>query len=118
MRNRPQIFHALALAVGIVAAVLRLVAAFFPFSVAVDLLLFGLLGALFAYIRPAHYWHWAILLSLPALLLAVLFLIRIGSAIAEGVGLYWLFSLVLIPGAALLGGYLGSRYRQRSQSPA
>ena len=116
MPEQGRAFYGLALIVGVLAALLRLMAAFFPFSVAVDILLFGLLGALLAYIRPAGYWHWAVLLSLPAFLFAVFFLIKTGSGIVEGVGLYWLFSLVLIPGAALMGGYLGSRYSHNSSS--
>jgi hypothetical protein len=102
--------YILALVVGLLIAPVKLVYSFFPFFNVTDVLVFGVLGVLFGYLRPAKSWQWGLWLSIPTILLCLAFVRRLGSVnVLQGIGTGWAVSVLVIPLAACLGSYLGAR---------
>jgi hypothetical protein len=104
--NKP--VYILAVVSGLLIAPVKLVYSFFPFFNLTDVVVFGVLGGLFGYFRPAKSWRWGLWLSIPTVLLCLAFVRRLGSAnLLKGIGTGWAISVLMIPLAACLGSYLG-----------
>ncbi len=106
----------LALGLGILAAVVRLVLVFFPAFNVPEVAMFAGLGAFLGHRRPRWWWLSAIIVSAPALGFVLLTLLTLGTAkLRQGIGTWHLYSAFLIPLAALLGsGILAWRRWQRA----
>lgn len=109
---------ALALAVGIVAAVLRLGYVVFPLFNVVDAVLFGAAGYGVGRTRPGSRWASFILVVLPALAFVAFVLIVVGPTKPhEGVGVGHLYAVVVIPVAAGLGFWAAGRGETNAAAP-
>ena len=101
---------AIALGTGVLLAPIKLIYSFFPLFNLIDLAVFGLTGRYFGKRWPTAWWSTSLLLSLPALALVGAILRNLGRAeLLAGVGTGWAISVLLVPGAALGGAYVGRR---------
>jgi len=110
-------YYLLCLAIGIVAVFVRLVYSFLPLGPVTETVVFGALGWLVSYMRPERYWRWIITIIIPPLLYVALILRQLGvENLEKGIGAWWALSVVLIPLAAFVGGFLGAKLRTKRGS--
>ena len=87
---------------------------FFPFFNITEVLLFGGICFLLAWIFKADSWLWALMVAAPVCLYVLLILSRLGfERLSQGIGTGHALSLILIPLAAVLGAMLGIRLARR-----
>lgn len=111
----------LAIVVGVLLVPVRLVVAFFPFFNIAEVLLFGGICFLLAWVFKAKSWVWALLLAAPVCLYLLRILNRLGfERLTQGTGTGHAVSLILIPLAAVLGAMLGIKlvWRRSGFSPS
>ncbi len=97
-----------ALALGVVGAMLRVGYSFLPGTNLVDLVVFMVLGHLAARLLPERRWTMAAGVALPALGLVAFVMTGISPGeVRSGVGLAWVLSAGLIP----LGAFIGAALR-------
>jgi hypothetical protein len=114
MHKKHAAYISICIAVGLVAALLRIIYSFFPFSPVSDLIVFGVLGGVLCYFRPDRYWLWILLITAPTMLYVVSRVIKLGpESLSQGIGTFWATSLVLIPLAAVVSGFLGQKLGSR-----
>lgn len=108
------LFWLLALVIGVLLVPVRLVIAFFPFFNIAEVLLFGGICFLLAWVFKAKSWFWALLLAAPICLYLLRILNRLGlERLSQGTGTGHAVSLILIPLAAVLGAMLGIKLARR-----
>ena len=91
---------------------------FLSFFNLTDVVVFGVLGGLFGYLRPAKSWRWGLWLSIPTILLCLALVRRLGSVnLLQGTGTGWALSALIIPLAGCLGSYLGARLASGRRLP-
>lgn len=95
---------------------MRLVGAFFPFFNVTEVILFGGVCLLLAWVFKAKTWVWALLVAGPTCLHVLRILNRLGfERLSHGIGPGHALSLALIPLAACFGAIWGVRLaRKRS----
>ena len=119
MENRSNMpVYILSILAALLIAPVKLVYSFFPFFNLTDVVVFGVLGGLFGYLRPAKSWRWGLWLSIPTILLCLAFVRRLGSVnLLQGMGTGWAVSAFIIPLAGCLGSYLGARLASGRRLP-
>jgi hypothetical protein len=99
---------------GLALAGIKLIYSFFDINTILDIVVFLVAG--FAIGRKVTENRWALIvgLSLPAFILCLLFVIRLGyQSIIDGVGNSYVISLVIIPIATAVGVLLASNFKQK-----
>jgi len=115
--KRPVVWYALAGVIGLFLLGLKLVYSFFPYFNVTDVVVFALVGGASAHFNPDCGKSSALAASLPATLLCLAIVWRLGlSNLSTGVGTGWLISAFLIPASALGGAVLGEYLQRRSRS--
>lgn len=108
--------YVIAFVVGLLLVPLKFIYSFFPLFNLIDIVVFGLVGLRFGKRWATAWWITALLLSLPALGLVALILRNLSIAdLTAGVGTGWALSVLLLPGAALGGAYMGRRHGEAAQ---
>jgi cation transport ATPase len=75
-------------------------------TIAVILLIYFVLSALWGFLLPRHSWLWGLALAAPGAIILALYMLREYNP-------YYFIYIVLIIGLAILGAYLGSSLRKR-----
>src|SRR5688572_11776339 len=92
------------LALGLLLAVIKLGYIFFNFYNILDFVVFLVAGMMLGEKVPANRWVSGLLLSLPAFVLCLIFVINLGySSIVNGVGTSFAVALIVIPAATCIG---------------
>jgi hypothetical protein len=92
------------LALGFMLAFIKIIYLFFDFYNILDLVVFSIAGFAFGRRVPSNRLALGFLLALPAFVLCLFFVLRLGYAsIVQGVGTSYIISLILIPLATFVG---------------
>ena len=95
---------------GLILAVVKIVYIFFDFYNILDFVVFLTAGIILGGKVPSNRKALGLLLSLPAFVLCLFFVIRLGyTSIISGVGTSFAVSLVVIPVATIIGVFINSK---------
>jgi hypothetical protein len=100
-----------ALAAGVVLVFVKIAYSFFPLFNVLDAIVFGGIGVFFGGWRRGMWWLKGFLLAAPCLVVSWRSLMDLSPTEVEaGAALGWTVSAVLVPAAAIIGAWLGTRW--------
>jgi hypothetical protein len=99
---------------GVALAGIKLIYSFFGFTTVLDSVVFLVSGYAIGRKATENRWALSVALSLPAFLLCLFFVIKLGyQSILDGIGTSYAISLVVIPLAASIGVFITSYFKQK-----